>query len=577
MIVEISWNTASLSQPQVNKTSLTSSRASSILKVKSWRSWVYGGVGLLLGTFGVAGTIGLFAIQEARRQVDQSFQVIEIAQSVDYHQIQLLFRLNRYLKSQQEADKNLYQISQAQLLASTGRLQALQSQAKNQEQIREVDTLSALVESKLAEHQKLIGAQQTSSPLLNDSYYNIHSQINQIIQNERRILDRRQVTVDNYRFLTSFMLILGSILGLVLAIALYQEKKREQRQIKLINTEYEDKEKTLNQKLQVLQLEQKLSNLLLTCRSTEEIKMILEDFFRRWFPQGQGAVLEISASRDALVEIARFGEIHLPPLALPSDCWAMRRGECYHSSQEEFTYPCSLCHHLHGDMIPDNVVCVPLQAHEQLIGILHLTNVESEDQRMVESFGQQLALPLAVMHLQEQLKQLSYRDSNTGLYNRRFLDEILDRMLLTAIRKNNSISASDTPYSVGLIFLDVDRFKDFNTRYGHAVGDQVLQTLGQTLIDSCRRGEDLACRYGGEEFVLILPGMNEEMTYQRAERIRLAISQKVVGDLHITVSLGVAAFPEDGQTPSELLKAANMALLKAKLNGRDQTIAVSQL
>ncbi|WP_338441975.1 GGDEF domain-containing protein [Synechococcus elongatus IITB4] len=559
----------------IQSKSSQSSETKPILKVKNWRSWVYGGVGLLLGAFGITGTLGLFAIQEARRQVDQSLKTIEVAQSIDYYQIQLLFRLNHYLKTKQETDQKLYQLSQIRLLAATNKLVSIQSQ--DQEQVQEVKTLADLVQFKLQEQKKSLGSSQNLSPLLNDSYYDIHAQINQIVQNERQILARRQVTVDNYRLLTNLLLILGSILGIALAIALYQEQRREQKQLTVIDNDYEEKEDVLNQKLQILQIEQQLSSLLLTCRSTEEIKSILEDFFRRWFPNGQGAVLEISASRDALLEIACFGEINLPPLAQPSDCWAMRRGECYHSSQADFTYPCSLCHHLHGETIPDNVVCFPLQAHEQLIGILHLTNIEPEAQQIVESLGQQLALPLAVMHLQEQLKQLSYRDSNTGLYNRRFLDEILERTLLAAIRKNEGRSTEQSPYPVGLIFLDVDRFKDFNTRFGHAVGDQVLQTLGQTLMESCRRGEDLACRYGGEEFVLILPGMNEQMAYQRAERIRLAVSQRVVGDRRITISLGVAAFPESGQIPSELLKAANMALLKAKLNGRDQTVCASQL
>ena len=554
-----------------------SGQTTSALKPKSWRSWAYGGVGLLLGLFGIGSTIGIFAIQDARRQVDQSFQRIEAAQLIDYYQIQLLFRLNSYLANKQETDIKLYQLSQSQLLDSIERLKALQARPQTQEQSQELETLQALVQTKLQEYQQIIKILKPSSPLLNASYYDVHSQVNQIIQNERRVLDRRQAIVDNYRLITNVLLILGSLLGLSLSIALYQELRQEQKQLTTLDHDYETKEDVLNHKLQVLQLEQRLSSLLLTCRSTEEIKIILEDFFRRWFPQSQGAVLEISASRDALITIARFGEVNLPPLALPSDCWSMRRGECHHSSQTEFSYPCSLCHHLHGDIIPDDVICVPLQAHEQLIGILHLTNIPPEAQQAIESFGQQLALPLAVMHLQEQLKQLSYRDSNTGLYNRRFLDEILDRTLLTAIRRNEGNAKEKTTYPVGLIFLDVDKFKDFNTRFGHPVGDQVLQALGQTLMESCRRGEDLACRYGGEEFVLILPGMTEEMTYQRAEQIRMTVSQKVVGDRHITVSLGVAAFPNAGQTPTELLKSANIALLKAKLNGRDQTVRASQI
>jgi diguanylate cyclase (GGDEF)-like protein len=165
------------------------------------------------------------------------------------------------------------------------------------------------------------------------------------------------------------------------------------------------------------------------------------------------------------------------------------------------------------------------------------------------------------------LRHQSVRDPLAGLFNRRYLDESLEREVPNALRRNRSL---------GIIMFDVDRFKQFNDLFGHDAGDTVLRELGHYLAKYIRGG-DLACRYGGEEFTLIFPECSLEETRSRAEELRTAFQQlsikhrdTVLGK--VTLSLGVAVLPEHGTTAAELLAAADGALLRAKREGRDRVL-----
>jgi diguanylate cyclase (GGDEF)-like protein len=166
------------------------------------------------------------------------------------------------------------------------------------------------------------------------------------------------------------------------------------------------------------------------------------------------------------------------------------------------------------------------------------------------------------------LREQSVRDHLTGLFNRRYLEETLDRELLRASRKKHSI---------GIIMLDIDDFKRFNDTYGHAAGDEILRELGQILIQNVR-GEDIPSRFGGDEFIIVLPDALREDTLNRAKLIhnvanRARFQFEGITLEVITLSVGVAIFPEDGTTGAAILKAADAALYKAKRTGRNQIMA----
>jgi len=165
--------------------------------------------------------------------------------------------------------------------------------------------------------------------------------------------------------------------------------------------------------------------------------------------------------------------------------------------------------------------------------------------------------------LEDRLRDQSTHDALTGLYNRRFLDESFDRELLAAAQVERPVS---------VIMGDLDHFKDVNDHAGHLAGDQVLRVLG-TLMTEHSRGSDLACRYGGEEFLLVLPGMPRERAMERAEQLRSAlITTRIAfgsGEITVTASFGVATFPRDGTTSDELIAAADAAMYAAKAAGRN--------
>jgi diguanylate cyclase (GGDEF)-like protein len=173
--------------------------------------------------------------------------------------------------------------------------------------------------------------------------------------------------------------------------------------------------------------------------------------------------------------------------------------------------------------------------------------------------------------LQSKLREQAIRDPLTNLFNRRYLEETLDRELSRANREN---------YPVCVIMIDLDHFKRVNDTYGHEAGDLVLQAIANALSEHSRRG-DFACRYGGEEFVVAMPNMNLEAAYERAENLRRSLTTLRVSyedySISVTISMGIACYPENGPTREAILRAADQAMYAAKQAGRDHILSYNQL
>ncbi|HQR98641.1 MULTISPECIES: sensor domain-containing diguanylate cyclase [unclassified Polaromonas] len=171
---------------------------------------------------------------------------------------------------------------------------------------------------------------------------------------------------------------------------------------------------------------------------------------------------------------------------------------------------------------------------------------------------------LELQRLQEQLRDQSVHDSLTGLYNRRYLEEMFARELILAERQGHPVS---------VIMGDLDHFKRVNDAHGHLAGDEVLRVFG-ALMKRHARGSDICCRYGGEEFLLVLPGTSTENAVERAEQLRLALAAAPVtfgaAQIAVTASFGVATFPRNGRTSDDLIAAADAALYSAKSAGRNR-------
>jgi diguanylate cyclase (GGDEF)-like protein len=186
--------------------------------------------------------------------------------------------------------------------------------------------------------------------------------------------------------------------------------------------------------------------------------------------------------------------------------------------------------------------------------------------------AEQISLAIANVKLRDQLRDQSIRDPLTSLFNRRYLMETCRREFSRAARTNQCVS---------VLSIDVDHFKKFNDNHGHDAGDTVLRAVGQCLQENFRE-EDVPCRFGGEEFVVILPGTNPEEGIRKAESLRAKVEALVVryldGNLpRITISVGVAAFPRSGATPQEVLKIADEALYRAKEEGRNRVQSAPSL
>ena len=310
-----------------------------------------------------------------------------------------------------------------------------------------------------------------------------------------------------------------------------------------------------------------MGQLLQTCTSMNEAFSIILGFGPRMFPELRGAVILLNASRSMLEVVGQWADCQLEAAVLePQSCWALRTG---HNYQVDFAERGVLCGH--AVKVAHSYLCIPIQAHGEALGIIHfqavneghhITDLEAS---LAATFAEQTGLSIANIRLREALRSQSIRDSLTGLFNRRYLEETLEREVHRAARSNQPL---------GVIMVDLDHFKRFNDDFGHDAGDVVLHEIGK-FLSRHTRADDIACRYGGEELVLILPNADVESTKIRAEQLRvdatdLQLTQhgKPLG--RVTLSAGVAAFPTHGSSPRQLMAAADAALYQAKKRGRDR-------
>jgi diguanylate cyclase (GGDEF)-like protein len=320
-----------------------------------------------------------------------------------------------------------------------------------------------------------------------------------------------------------------------------------------------------------------LGSLLHACTSREEVFRLIPERLRRLFPGASGCIALRSESGNRVESVAKWGICTADQIFTPEQCWALRRGTVHVHPGGPSDPRCS---HLLGE---GPSVCIPLIANGLTTGILSIQDDDSPHpipdpevdaqafarrRHLAATVAEHIALAMANLSLRESLRSQAVRDPLTGLYNRRYMQEFLERELHSARRKHRSLA---------VLMLDLDHFKRYNDNFGHSAGDKALAAVGEALMRSVR-AEDVACRYGGEEFTLVLPECSLQQATLRAEQIRTRLKEyHPLNDGQpvdtLTVSIGVAAFDETTDRVDLLLNFADEALYEAKRAGRDRVVA----
>ncbi|MCB8876447.1 GGDEF domain-containing protein [Acidisoma silvae] len=310
-----------------------------------------------------------------------------------------------------------------------------------------------------------------------------------------------------------------------------------------------------------------MTEILQSAATSEDANAVLRATATELLGDFGGALYVFNNSRDRLDFATEWGAsgADAPPLHIaPDSCWALKRGKPHLNGRGEQALRCA-----HSDC-SGTAFEIPIVARGEIHGLLILRGDSLRDaetlkriQPIAIALADAMSLALSNIVLRERLRNQALRDPLTSLYNRRFLEEMLERLTTDAERRR-------TPVSV--IMLDLDHFKNLNDRYGHAAGDLALRDTAGAVLASLRPA-DIACRYGGEELAILLPDTTLEVAVARAEQIRTAIGATTSNGITVTASFGVASMPENCSRANELLPTADKALYLAKDQGRDRVVA----
>ena len=354
------------------------------------------------------------------------------------------------------------------------------------------------------------------------------------------------------------------------------ERRRTEQALHVANVELKASVRELELRNRQISLLNKMGDMLQACRGVKETYSVIIDAAQQLFPHDSGCLSLVSADATGFQQVAAWGRLKAPgnPFQV-HDCWGLRRGKIHIAETGSSEAHCG---HLAESSPEHGYICAPLAVRGEMLGMLHLhcdTSVSrtgkafpsvSSRQHLVQTAVEHISLSIANLKLQEHLRQQSIRDALTGLYNRRHMEDTLARETLRARR--NGIT-------LGVIMTDVDHFKKFNDTYGHQAGDALLRELGHFLRHAVRE-EDIACRYGGEEFILIMPTADTDIVMNRAEWIRERVEHSLKVEFNgsllppVTLSLGAAIFPDCADDSLSVVRAADAALYHAKQNGRNR-------
>lgn len=364
----------------------------------------------------------------------------------------------------------------------------------------------------------------------------------------------------------------GALLAATLALTWFEQRRRRraESELQLSALQLAQSVGEAHKLAEDLRGLSEFAEMLQSCQSLDEAFGGARSAFSAFLPAAGGRLALINASQNLVAIGAHWGQHRLLAESIfsPEECWALRRGQAHPSAGRHDGVSCPHVHYPNPEDPPARYLCLPLAAQGVMLGVLTLDfegELAENQRRLAIAATDHLALAIANIRLQQDLRSQSIRDPLTGLFNRRYLEASLDRELARAVRRQQSVA---------VLMMDIDHFKRFNDTFGHEAGDHVLSAFGQALASKCR-GEDTCCRFGGEEFTAILVDCDARCALARGEMLRKMVQEM---DLvfrgqrlgPISVSIGVAVFPDHGASPQQLVAAADLALYAAKHAGRDR-------
>jgi len=316
-----------------------------------------------------------------------------------------------------------------------------------------------------------------------------------------------------------------------------------------------------------------LDEWLQSCKSLDELFKIVAKFMAFLLPGSSGELYLYSNSRDVLDGACDWGKNSgLSDNVTPDSCWSLRRGRAYEFNPDALCFPCD---HIAAGREMGDYVCIPVIAHGDTVGLLHIHFAAKSSRADIKSLGrfatrsaEHISMAIANVKLRDELHSQSIRDPLTGLYNRRYFMEAMRRETAAAVRGGKGY---------GLISFDADKFKTFNDNHGHEAGDMVLRELADRM--RTEMPDNAVCaRVGGEEFAVLLPKSDLGESMKQAEKLRKAVEAMEVRTTfgllpRVTISSGVVSHMGDSTSPSALLKLADEALYVAKSGGRNRVEA----
>lgn len=545
---------------------------------------------LLLAGVGIASIWGIVEFSQAAQRIEHSYRVLAKSKEIEasVRAAESAARAYRLIEAPEQ---------HAEYLATAPRAAALTDElvtlvADSPAHASRAADVRRLVLARLAELQRLVELQNAEgverARELRQAEAGIRlmreaaSAHDALEAAERAVLAEGEAQTSRQAWLLIVIVVVGTVLPIVLMAVLLGGLSRENRRARRFELEaraaIDALEDAAIHRDRLSEQRRRLgtfASLLQSCQTLEEAMTLTTSVANELLPHAGGRCYIMRESQNLAQSAADFGT---PAAASagqlqPDDCWALRRGQIHATGPDRASIRCA---HVDPAAGPDEwTLCVPMTAQGATLGLVHVSGRSCDDARSgdaeaVEAVAEQLSQTVANLRLRESLRVQSLRDPLTGLYNRRYLEENLFRELQRCERRGLPLS---------VMMIDVDHFKRFNDEHGHAAGDAILASVAETL-GKLTRGEDIACRFGGEEFTIVLPEAPLDIALRRAEQIRAAVATASVIHLRrpigpVTVSIGVATSPGQGESPDHLLAVADSALYQAKAQGRNRVVCLS--